>query len=347
MNVAQWIAPLEFREPWYLLVCATSLLVVLAAFSPSGRVLFSSLRLLPNHVHTWRTRLVWLPFALLAFAALFLGIALAGPRLPDRSQRIEREGIAIMMAVDISGSMHALDLSEGDEERTRLDAVKVVFREFVLGNDTLTGRNDDQIGIVSFAGFADTRCPLTLDHDILMQVAGGLEIVTARREDGTAVGDGLGLAVERLRASKAKSRIIILLTDGVNNRGEETPLAAAELAATEGIKVYTIGAGSQGAALVRVPDPFTGRPTLRQVEVEIDEDTLKAIAERTGGRYFRATNAEGLREVYSEIDELERTKIGEERFREYTEYYRHVTALALALAALAWLLMATALRRLP
>jgi len=225
--------------------------------------------------------------------------------------------------------------------------VKSVFREFVHGTDTLAGRPDDQIGVISFAGFADTRCPLTLDHEILMQVADSLAIVTARREDGTAVGDGLGLAVERLRASKAKSRIIILLTDGVNNRGEETPLAAADLAATEGIKVYTIGAGSQGFARVRVPDPFTGRPTLQQVEVQIDEKTLEAIAKRTGGRYFRATNAEGLRNVYGEIDKLERTKIGEERFREYTEYYRHVTALALLLAALAWLMMATVLRRLP
>ena len=320
---------------------------MLAAFSPSGRVLFSSLGLLPSHAHTFRTRLIWLPTALLALSAILLGIALAGPRLPDRSQRIEREGIAIMMAVDISGSMQALDLSEGDKERTRLDAVKSVFSEFVRGTDTLAGRHDDQIGVISFAGFADTRCPLTLDHEILMQVADSLQIVTARREDGTAVGDGLGLAVERLRASKAKSRIIILLTDGVNNRGEETPLAAAELAATEGIKVYTIGAGSQGFAPVRVPDPFTGRPTLQQVEVQIDEKTLEAIAERTGGKYFRATNAEGLRKVYGEIDKLERTKIGEERFREYTEYYRHVTALALLLAALAWLLMATVLRRLP
>lgn len=347
MSFSNLIAPLEFREPTYLLACLTAILIALSALSPSGRVLFSSLKILPSHSHTIRTRLVWLPTALLALAAVALGVALAGPRLPDRSQRIEREGIAIMMAVDISGSMQALDLSEGDVERTRLDAVKSVFQEFVRGTKVLAGRPDDQIGIISFAGFADTRCPLTLDHEILMQVAEDLQIVTERREDGTAVGDGLGLAVERLRASKAKSRIIILLTDGVNNRGEETPLAAAELAATEGIKVYTIGAGSQGFAPVRVPDPFTGRPTLQQVEVQIDEETLQAIAERTGGRYFRATDAAALRSVYTEIDALERTKIGEERFREYTEYYRHVTALALAMAAMAWLLMATVLRRLP
>lgn len=347
MFLSNLFAPLEFREPAYLLACASALLIVVLAFLPAGRIVFSSLRLLPAHGHTFRTRLLWLPTALLAAAAILLGIALAGPRLPDRSQRIEREGIAIMMAVDISGSMKALDLSEGEVERTRLDAVMDVFQEFILGEGELDGRNDDAVGIISFAGFADTRCPLTLDHDILMQIADDLEIVSARREDGTAVGDGLGLAIERLRASKAKSKVIILLTDGVNNRGEETPLAAAELAATEGIKVYTIGAGTRGMAKIYAPDPFTGRERAQMVEVEIDEETLQAIAERTGGQYFRATDASALRAVYQSIDDLERTKIGEERFRDYTEYYRHFTAAALLLAALAWLLMATLLRRLP
>lgn len=341
------LAPLEFREPTYLLACLSALVIIVLAFMPSGRLVFSSLRLLPAHGHTFRTRLMWLPTGLLAAAAILLGLALAGPRVPDRSQRVEREGIAIMMAVDISGSMRALDLSEGDKERTRLEAVKSVFEEFIVGQGELAGRPDDAVGIISFAGFADTRCPLTLDHSILLQIADTLEIVTERREDGTAVGDGLGLAVERLRASEARSKVVILLTDGVNNRGEETPLAAAELAATEGIKVYTIGAGTRGMAKVRVPDPFTGRERVRKVEVEIDEETLQAIAERTGGRYFRATDSAALREVYQSIDSLERSKIGEERFREYTEYYRHFTGAALLLAALAWLLMATVFRRLP
>lgn len=347
MFIAKLFGPLEFREPDYLYLCLLALLVIALAFAPSGRVIFSSLRLLPKHGHSFRTRLLWLPPALLAASTILLSIALAGPRMPDRSQRIEREGIAIMMAVDISSSMKALDLSEGGNERTRLDAVKSVFMEFVLGKGDQKGRPDDAIGIVSFAGFADTRCPLTLDHNILAQIAEDVQIVDERREDGTAVGDGLGLAVERLRASKAKSRVVILLTDGVNNRGEETPLAAAELAATEGIKVYTIGAGSKGMAPVRVQDPFTGREILQQVEVEIDEESLQAIAERTGGRYFRATDASGLREVYKAIDGLERTKLSEEQFREFTEYYAEFTAMALLLAALAWLLMATTLRRLP
>ncbi len=338
------LSPLEFREPTYILASFSAIVIVLVAFMPSGRLVFSSLKLLPAHGHTFRTRLMWLPTALLAASAILLGIALAGPRLPDRSQRVEREGIAIMMAVDISGSMRALDLSDGDDDRTRLEAVKSVFEEFVVGEgDELGGRLDDAIGIVSFAGFADTRCPLTLDHGILLQVARGLKIVTERREDGTALGDGLGLAVERLRASEAKSKVIILLTDGVSNRGEETPLAAAELAATEGIKVYTIGAGTRGTA--RMKDPSNG--WIRNVDVEIDEETLQAIAARTDGKYFRATDSAALRDVYQSIDSLERSKIGEERFREYSEYYQHFLAMALLLAALAWLLMATVFRRLP
>ncbi len=338
--------PLEFRDPVYLFSCLLAPLIIALAFAPSGRVIFSSLRLLPARGSSFRTRLLWLPPALLAAASILLGIALAGPRLPDRSQRIEREGIAIMMAVDISSSMKALDLSEGDKERTRLEAVMSVFKDFVLGGEDEKGRPDDAIGIVSFAGFADTRCPLTLDHDILVEIADTLQIVDSRREDGTAVGDGLGLAVERLRASEAKSRVVILLTDGVNNRGEETPLAAAELAHTLGIKVYTIGAGTQGLAPVRMMDPFSGREVLQQVEVEIDEESLQAIAERTGGRYFRATDASALRQVYREIDGLERTKIGEERYREFTEYYDYFAGAGLLLAALAWLLTATVLRRL-
>ncbi len=341
--ISSLFAPLEFREPTYLLASLSAILIIILAFAPSGRLVFSSLRLLPAHSSTFRTRLMWLPTALLAAAAIMMGLALAGPRLPDRSQRVEREGIAIMMAVDISGSMRALDLSDGDDEGTRLEAVKGVFEEFIIGAGDLGGRPDDAVGIVSFAGFADTRCPLTLDHGILLQIARDLEIVTERREDGTAIGDGLGLAIERLRASEAKSKVVILLTDGVSNRGQETPLAAAELAAIEGIKVYTIGAGTRGSA--RMKDPATGR--VRIVDVEIDEDTLKAIADRTNGKYFRATDSAALREVYQAIDSLERSKIGEERFREYTEYFRHFLAAALLLAALAWLLLATVFRRLP
>lgn len=344
--MSAWIEPLELREPLFLLVGLSALVVLLLARLPRGRLVFSSLRLLPRGA-TWRTRLAWLPAALIALAALALSVALAGPRLPDRDQIVRREGIAIMMVVDVSGSMRALDLSTEDQERTRLEAVMDVFADFVRGDGELSGRPDDAIGIVSFAGFADTRCPLTLDHDIVMQVAGDLEIVTSRAEDGTAVGDGLGLAVERLRRADAESKVVILLTDGVNNAGEVAPLEAAELAKTLGVKVYTIGAGTTGMAPVRVQDPFSGREVLRSVPVEIDEDTLERIAELTGGRYFRATDAEALRRVYALIDELERTEIEDQRYREYTELYAHFVAAGLLLALLGWLGQATVWRRLP
>lgn len=338
--------PLEFRQPALLLLVLLSLPVFVWARRAGGRVIFSSLRLLPAAQKTWRLRLSFLPPLLLAVAAAALAVALAGPRAADRQTRVKKQGIAIMMVLDVSGSMQALDLSERDHERTRLDAVREVLIRFVRGGHGLPGRPDDLLGIVSFAGYADTRCPLTLDHDNLVMAAQQLQIVSNRDEDGTAIGDGLGLALERLRESKARSKVVILLTDGVNNRGETAPQQAAELASTIGVKVYTVGAGTNGMAPVRVTDPF-GRSFLTRVPVEIDEKMLKAIADKTGGRYFRATDAEALERVYREIDALERSEFVEQRYRQYHEYYPYALALGLLLASLAWLLSATVLRRLP
>ncbi len=348
------LANIEFHQPWFLLLGILALPVLYWSRASTGRVLFSSLSLLPMQYASWRTRLAWLPDVGLALSVVALSVAMAGPRLMRGEGQIKREGIAIMMVVDISSSMRALDLSEDDRERTRLDAVKDVFASFVRGDggssdagEGLAGRSNDSIGLVSFAGYADTRCPLTLNHGSLLSIADDLEIVTSRAEDGTAIGDGLGLAVERLRDAKATSRVVILLTDGVNNAGVESPMQAAELAHSLGIKVYTIGAGTSGIARVRERDPFTGESVLVPTRVQIDEETLEAIAERTNGRYFRATDAEGLRQVYQQIDALERTKVSERRLREYDEYYRPVLAFALMLAALAWLGRMTAFRRLP
>jgi len=337
---------IELQRPSLLLVALAALPVFYWSQHTAGRVLFSSFRLLPAAT-SWRARLAWLPDALVALATVAFAVAMAGPRTPDSSSRIKREGIAIMMVVDTSGSMRALDLSEGDDERTRLEAVKDVFRDFVLGGEGLPGRADDAVGVVSFARYADTRAPLTLDHDNLANVARSLEIVTDRSEDGTAIGDGLALAVERLRRSDASSRVAILLTDGVNNAGDEDPLAAAELARAKGVKVYTVGAGTNGMAPVRATNPFTGREELRPVPVEIDEQTLREIADKTGGVYFRATDADALRNVYAQIDELERTELEEDRYREYNELFPWAVALGLALAALGWLLAGTVFRRLP
>ena len=336
---------LEFREPRYLLLALTALPVFVLAARGTGRIVFSSLAILPQRASSWRSALAWIPDVMLAAAAVALAVALAGPRSADKNTEIRREGIAIMMVVDTSGSMEALDLSEEHVERTRLDAVKDVFKDFVVGRGGLAGRPDDAIGVVSFAGYADTRSPLTLDHDNLLAVLDSIHIVNRRSEDGTAIGDGLALAVERLRQSEAESRVAILLTDGVSNAGVESPLGAAELAKTLGITVHTVGAGTTGIAYVRRQG--MGGSALQPTRVEIDEQTLGAIAERTGGRYFRATDNKGLRQVYADIDRLERTLMSEERYRDYFEYYWFALALGLGLAVLALIARASMFRRLP
>lgn len=335
----------ELAHPWYLLVALAALPIVWWSHRAAGRVVFSSLRVLP-HEHTWRTRLAWVPDALYGLAAICLAVALAGPRRGDDNARIRREGIAIMMVVDASGSMQALDLSERDREQTRLDAVKRVFEQFVLGGGGLRGRRDDAVGLISFARYADTRSPLTLDHGNLVTAARQVEIVTEPSEDGTAIGDGLAQAVERLRAAPQPSKVAIVLTDGVSNAGELSPLTAANLAKDAGVRVYTVGAGTNGRAPVRMKDPF-GNTQLVSVPVQIDEETLTEIAATTGGRYFRATDLGGLRQVYRDIDRLERVKISEDQFANYRQFYILFVALAMLAIAGAMTLRATLLRRLP
>jgi len=333
---------LEFREPALLLLVLLAIPVFLMAKRAPGRVLFSSFALLPSGGRGWRARLAWLPDALLALSVVALVLALSGPRVGERFSRVQREGIAIAMIVDTSSSMAALDLSTPDREQTRLGAVQDVFEQFVLGGGELTGRPDDAIGVIRFAGYADTAAPLTLDHENVVAVVRNLELTRIRSEDGTAIGDALGLAVERLRESPAQSRIAVLLTDGVHNAGVETPESAAELARSQGVKVYTIGAGSTGIAPVR-----DDRGMLRSIPVQIDEATLRDIAERTGGLYYRADNAAALVDVYAEIDALERTRITEDRSRQYEELFALPLLAALLLAALGWLGRGVVFARVP
>jgi Ca-activated chloride channel family protein len=341
-----FLPAVELRQPWWLLLILLAVPVFFLPRLRAGRVRYSSLDLLPRG-SGWRVRSSFVPDALAALAVVALAVALAGPRVGDKRSRIQKQGIALMMVLDVSGSMRALDLSDGKRERTRLDAVKEVFRSFVLGGDGLAGRASDLVGVVSFARFADTRSPLTLDHDNLEEVLAHVEIPSDGDEDGTALGDGLALAVERLRESPATSKVANLLTDGVQNAGDTAPAQAAALASTLGIKVYTIGAGTTGRAPVRVEDPLTGRSVLRSVPVEIDERLLGEIADKTGGRYFRATDGEALVRIYQAIDRLERTRLEEDRFADYREYYPHATALGLLLAGLGWLAGGTLWRRLP
>lgn len=339
------IAGVELSNPWVLFAVLLAAPAVWWASQGAGRVLFSSLRALPAGGRTWRTRIAWLPDALLGLAVVSLVIALAGPRAGDKNARIRRDGIAVMMAVDISGSMRALDLSQKNRELTRLDAVKQVFEQFVLGGSALGGRIDDAIGLVAFAKYTETRSPLTLDHGNLVTAARQLDFAP-EDEDGTALGAGLQLAVERLREFEARSKVAILLTDGKSNVHEISEDAAIDDALKAGIKVYTIGAGTNGAAPVRVTLP-DGETRLVHTQVSIDEATLRKIADRTGGQYFRATDNASLRQIYAQIDRLERAPLEEERFTEYHQYYGWFVAIAMGLAVAALLLRGTVLRRLP
>jgi Ca-activated chloride channel family protein len=337
---------LEFRDPLFLLVgLAAPLLWWLAARLPSA-VVYSSLALADRAPRSLRMRLAGLPALGLALAWLVLSVALAGPRTGQATTSVSREGIAIMLVVDRSLSMNARDFVEGDLSISRMDAVKGVLREFIAGGDAGQGRPDDLLGIVAFATYADGVCPLTLDHGNLLAILDQVEVAMDRTENSTAIGEGLGLAIERLRGSEAESKVVILLTDGVNNAGNLDPLAAAELAATAGIKVYTVAAGRNGYAPFPVPQRGGGT-RLQRVRVEVDEETVRQIAERTGGRYFHASNEEGLKEVYAEIDRLERSEITELRYVQYEEHYAMFAGAGLLLLLASGLAAGTWLRRLP
>lgn len=338
----------EFGNPWFLWLLPLAPLAYWLARRPVSLLRYSSLTLVSDARPSWRQRLARAPAVLLALAIATLVVSLARPRTPQRETRMTREGIAIMMVVDLSSSMDARDLVEEDRSLNRLDVVKSVFVDFVLGTDRTAGRGrpDDLIGLVTFARYADSLCPLTLDHGNLVNMVRDLTIVTEQQEDGTAIGDGLGLAVERLRRSKARSRVAILLTDGVNNTGAIEPLKAAELAREQDIKVYCIGAGTRGIAPMPAVD-FFGRRTLVARPVEIDEEVLQQIAEKTAGKYFRAVDQQTLAAIYREIDALERTEVTEVRYLQYREHFPYFVGSGLGLLACAALLGGSVFRRLP
>lgn len=335
----------EPTHPWLVFVALLAIPAYVLSRLSAGRVVFSSLRALPLGGATWRTRLAWLPDALNAAAVVALAIALTGPRAGDHSARVRRDGIAVMMAVDVSGSMRALDLSERNRELTRLDAVKQAFERFVLGGGRLGGRPDDAIGLVAFASYAETRSPLTLDHGNLATAARALAFARDE-ESSTAIGAGLELAVQRLGEFKARSKVAILLTDGESNVHDIDEDTAIDDAVKAGVKVYTIGAGTVGVAPIRVPRS-DGSSELMQTRVSIDEALLRKIADKTHGQYFRATDHDGLIQIYEQIDKLERATLEEERFTEYRQFYAGYLVLAMALVVLAFVLRGTVLRRLP
>lgn len=327
----------RFEDPWIL---ALLLLLPVSYWlrhrlerDRSGSIRYSavdSVLAAGEGVSRWTHRV---PGALRALAFVPLVFALARPQTGMTSETVRTEGIDIVLVLDISSSMLAEDLVPN-----RLGAAKSVATDFVAG------RRNDRIGLVAFAGAAFTQAPLTIDYSVVTTLLGELEV--GMIEDGTAVGMGLATAVKRLRASAADSKVVILLTDGRNNRGEIGPITAARMAAALDVRVYTIGAGSRGTARVPVNDPIRGR-VYANTRVDIDEQTLQEVASLTGGRYFRATDAEGLAAIYDEIDELERTEIEIENFTQYAERFPLPLGLGFLLILTELGLAQTVLRKLP
>ena len=286
---------------------------------------------------SWKYYLIHVPFILDMAAIILLSLILARPQTTDRWQDTEIEGIDIMLCVDVSTSMLAEDLKPN-----RIEAAKQVASEFI------NGRPNDNIGLTIFAGEAFTQCPMTVDHAVLLNMFQNVSSDIAAKgiiEDGTAIGMGLANAISRLKDSQAKSKVIILLTDGSNNRGEVSPMTGAEMAKSFGIRVYTIGVGTNGTAPYPVQGAF-GKQYINMA-VEIDENVLRQIAQTANGQYYRATSNSKLREVYEEIDKLERTKLQVKEFSKNQEEFQPFALLLLLCVLLSIVLKQTVLRTIP
>lgn len=284
-----------------------------------GTLQFSSVTLLkgiPGLAGRWKSKLL-LTIRLTVIALVIL--AMARPRLPVDLTETRLNVVDMVLVLDISSSMRAEDFKP-----SRLEAAKLTAREFIQG------RQGDRIGLLVFAGESYVQCPLTVDYDVLQGLLSQVDIVD-EQHDGTAIGMALAHGINRLRHSTAKSKIMVLLSDGSNNAGELDPLTAAKFAAGYGIKVYAIGVGTRGKAPYPVYDPVVGKRYV-QVDVEMDEKTLKEVANLTGGRYFRATNEEKLAEIYREIDELERSEITVREYLQHRELFGWVLLPAVLLA---------------
>ncbi len=334
---------MEFRDPIWLLLL---LLIPAAALYHRMRrakrkmpLRFPTLEVLRRTGGGAGSRWRLLLPVLRGAAFILLVLALARPQKLFQERETSTEGIDIMLALDISTSM----LAEDFQPKNRIEAAKLVASEFIAG------RVSDQIGLVVFAGQSFTQCPLTLDYTLLQQLLDKVNVSLVESgsiEDGTAIGMAIANGVNRLRASQAKSRVLILLTDGQNNRGEIDPMTAAAAAQALGIRIYTIGVGTIGTAPYPVRDPW-GRVSYQQVPVKIDEELLHKVSDQTGGKYFRATDAQALRKVYQEIDQLEKSKIRVHQYRQRAELFGSFLYAALALLILELGLAATRLRTLP
>ncbi len=329
---------MEFKYPYCLLLLLLLIPYIIWYVSRQSRSLPSLA--LPDVVKyrvvssSWRTRLQHIPTFLHILFFVLLVIILARPQQSNSSDSKDVEGIDIMLTVDISTSMLTQDFKPN-----RVEALKAIAKEFI------GKRPNDNIGLTLFAGEAFTQCPLTTDHDVLIKLYDDVDDEMAgwgAIEDGTAIGDGIMNSLLRLRDSKTKSKVIILLTDGVHNCGNVTPLTAAEVAKQFNVRIYTIGIGRNGMA------PFpTGYNSTRMVPVEIDEKTMTRISEETGGKYFRAEANNDLSEIYNEIDKLERTKLSSTQLHRHTDIFESFAWMAFATLLLELLINYIILKRLP
>ncbi len=330
------LSGITFQHPWVFL-----LLLVIPAYigwriwrrhTSDPTVQISTLGTLDGVDATWRVRLRFLPMALRLIAFALAVVVIARPQSTSSHSDHNTEGIDIVLSMDISGSMRAVDFKPN-----RLEAAKSVATKFI------SGRPDDNIGLVIFAGESFTQCPLTTDHAVLINLFS--QVSNGMLEDGTAIGMGLATAVSRIKESKAKSKVIILLTDGCNNTGSIAPEKAAELAKTFGIRVYTVGIGTKGVAQVPVQTPFGVR--MQDQEVKIDEALLQSMAEATGGKYFRATDNKSLAAIYSEIDQMEKTIMEVRHYTQRTDEYMPFALACLLLLLAEIVLRNTLLRTIP
>ena len=331
---------IHFLQPqWFwLLTLLPPVMVWRGRPGPVAAIEYSNVGLAREVARTSRSRAgswVWL----LAIVAGILMIAgLARPQRLHSRTEVTLNGIDIVLGLDISGSMQALDFAIEHQRINRIEVVKSVVSKFI------EERPNDRIGLIAFAGVPFLISPLTLDHDWLQENLGHLSVASV--DDGTALGSAIAACVNRLRMTPAKSKVVILLTDGVNNTGKISPLAAAEAAKSMGVKIYTIGVGARGKAPIPVKDD-AGRMHVVMADVDVDETTLQAIADETGGRFYRATDTDSLRKIYDEINRFEKTARTVQRFEHIEELYPWALIPALGILALGSVLQHTRLRRLP
>jgi Ca-activated chloride channel family protein len=331
---------IHFLQPqWFWLLALLPLVMVWRGRpGPVAAIEYSNIGLAREVARTSRSRPGRWVWVLAIVAGILMIAGLARPQRLHSRTEVTLNGIDIVLGLDISGSMQALDFAIEHQRINRIEVVKSVVSKFI------EERPNDRIGLIAFAGVPFLISPLTLDHDWLQQNLGRMSVTSV--DDGTAIGSAIAACVNRLRATPAKSKVVILLTDGVNNTGKISPLAAAEAAKSMGVRIYTIGVGARGKAPIPVKDE-AGRMRVVMADVDVDEKTLQAIANETGGKFYRATDTDSLRKIYDEINRFEKTAQTVQRFEHIEELYPWVLIPALAVLGLGSILQHTRWRRLP